>query len=122
VRTTAMCVGRRLKHWLRPSMPSPLLAAMIRPTFLSTNRFNPYRGCEHGCSYCYSRPAHSYVNLSPGLDFETKLFYKQNAATLLDKELRRPGTSAKPIALGTNTDPYSPSRQVESHPVPFSRC
>ncbi len=69
---------------------------------------NPYRGCEHGCVYCYARPSHSYVNLSPGLDFETKLFYKAHAAQLLETELSRPGYVCKPINLGANTDPYQP--------------
>jgi DNA repair photolyase len=69
---------------------------------------NPYRGCGHGCVYCYARPAHAYVNLSPGLDFETKLFYKANAAQVLEEELRRPGYICKSINLGANTDPYQP--------------
>src|SRR6266851_6838406 len=69
---------------------------------------NPYRGCEHGCPFCYARPTHSYVNLSPGLDFETKLFYKENAAELLEKELSRPGYKPSMIALGASTDPYQP--------------
>ncbi|HSW13168.1 MAG TPA: PA0069 family radical SAM protein [Solimonas sp.] len=69
---------------------------------------NPYRGCEHGCIYCYARPAHAYMNLSPGLDFETRLFYKPNAAGLLEAELRKPGYKCSPIALGSNTDPYQP--------------
>jgi DNA repair photolyase len=69
---------------------------------------NPYRGCEHGCSYCFARPSHAYLGLSPGLDFETKLTAKPNAAELLERELARPGYQPKPIALGTNTDPYQP--------------
>lgn len=69
---------------------------------------NPYRGCEHGCSYCFARPTHAYLGLSPGLDFETKLFAKQNAATLLRRELAHPRYKPKPLALGTNTDPYQP--------------
>jgi DNA repair photolyase len=69
---------------------------------------NPYRGCEHGCIYCYARPSHAYLNLSPGLDFETKLFYKPNAAELLERELRKPGYRVRPIALGANTDCYQP--------------
>jgi DNA repair photolyase len=69
---------------------------------------NPYRGCEHGCVYCFARPTHAYLNLSPGLDFETRLFFKAHAAELLEKELSRPGYRVKPIALGTNTDPYQP--------------
>jgi DNA repair photolyase len=69
---------------------------------------NPYRGCEHGCIYCYARPSHAYLNLSPGLDFETKLFAKTNAAELLRKELAKPGYRVSPINLGANTDPYQP--------------
>jgi DNA repair photolyase len=69
---------------------------------------NPYRGCEHGCIYCYARPSHAYLGLSPGLDFETRLFYKPDAASLLRKELSRPGYVCKPIMLGANTDPYQP--------------
>ncbi|HJS33526.1 MAG TPA: PA0069 family radical SAM protein [Alphaproteobacteria bacterium] len=69
---------------------------------------NPYRGCEHGCVYCYARPSHAYFGLSSGLDFETKLFMKPDAPRLLAAELRRPGYRPLPIALGTNTDPYQP--------------
>lgn len=73
---------------------------------------NPYRGCEHGCIYCFARPSHGYLNLSPGLDFETKLFAKVNAAELLAKALARPGYRCSPINLGANTDPYQP---IEKH-------
>ena len=69
---------------------------------------NPYRGCEHGCSYCFARPTHSYLGLSAGQDFESRLFYKPQAAALLDKELRKPGYRCEPIALGVNTDAYQP--------------
>jgi DNA repair photolyase len=69
---------------------------------------NPYRGCEHGCSYCFARPSHSYLELSPGLDFETRLFAKTNAAGRLRVELARPGYAPRPITLGANTDPYQP--------------
>jgi len=69
---------------------------------------NPYRGCEHGCVYCYARPSHAYLGHSPGLDFETKLLYKPDVASLLEKELRKPGYVARPLALGSNTDPYQP--------------
>ena len=69
---------------------------------------NPYRGCEHGCAYCFARPTHAYMGLSPGLDFETKLFAKPNAAKLLEKELSRPGYEVRTMAIGTNTDPYQP--------------
>src|SRR5882672_10552688 len=69
---------------------------------------NPYRGCEHGCIYCYARPSHAYLELSPGLDFETKLFAKTNAAELLRETLAKPGYKPQPIALGANTDCYQP--------------
>ena len=69
---------------------------------------NPYRGCEHGCVYCYARPTHAYLGYSPGLDFETKLVFKPDVGALLERELRRPGYDCKPIALGSNTDPYQP--------------
>src|SRR6266404_1975786 len=69
---------------------------------------NPYRGCEHGCIYCYARPSHAYLELSPGLDFETKLFAKTNAAELLRAELSKPGYVPSPIAIGANTDCYQP--------------
>ncbi len=69
---------------------------------------NPYRGCEHGCAYCFARPTHAFMGLSPGLDFETKLFAKTNAAELLERELTAPGYEPKTIAMGTNTDPYQP--------------
>jgi DNA repair photolyase len=69
---------------------------------------NPYRGCEHGCVYCFARPTHAYLGLSPGLDFESKLFMKPNAPELLERELSAPGYVPKTIAIGTNTDPYQP--------------
>jgi DNA repair photolyase len=69
---------------------------------------NSYRGCEHGCVYCYARPTHAYLGYSPGTDFETKLLYKPEAAQMLERELRKKNYRAKPIALGANTDPYQP--------------
>ncbi len=69
---------------------------------------NPYRGCEHGCVYCFARPTHAYSGLSAGLDFESRLFAKPDAAKLLEKEITKPGYEVKPIAIGTNTDPYQP--------------
>ncbi len=69
---------------------------------------NPYRGCEHGCVYCFARPTHAFLGLSPGLDFESKLFMKPNAPELLERELSAPGYVPKVIAIGTNTDPYQP--------------
>jgi len=72
---------------------------------------NPYRGCEHGCVYCFARPTHAWLGLSAGLDFESKLFFKPRAAELLERELRAPGYRCQPIAMGTNTDPYQPAEQ-----------
>jgi DNA repair photolyase len=72
---------------------------------------NPYRGCEHGCIYCYARPSHAYLGLSPGLDFESRIFYKPQAAALLRAELCKKGYTCRPIALGSNTDPYQPTEQ-----------
>jgi DNA repair photolyase len=69
---------------------------------------NPYRGCEHGCIYCYARPTHAYLGYSPGLDFETRLVFKPDVADLLEKELRKPGYAPRTLALGSNTDPYQP--------------
>jgi len=72
---------------------------------------NPYRGCEHGCIYCYARPAHAYMGLSPGLDFESKLFFKPHAGALLEKELSKPTYKPKVIHVGGNTDPYQPQER-----------
>lgn len=69
---------------------------------------NPYRGCEHGCVYCFARPTHAYLDCSPGLDFESRIFYKPDAARLLQKELSRPAYRCQPVALGVNTDAYQP--------------
>ena len=91
--------------------PEPARSVITRnnsPDVPFEQSINPYRGCEHGCVYCFARPAHAFVNLSPGLDFETRLFFKQDAARRLAEELSRPGYRCKPIALGTNTDPYQP--------------
>src|SRR5437868_6433859 len=79
---------------------------------------NPYRGCEHGCIYCFARPTHAYLGLSPRLDFETKLFAKPDAAKLLERELSAPGYVPRTIAIGTNTDPYQP---IERQPQIIER-
>ena len=78
------------------------------PDLPFSQSINPYRGCEHGCIYCYARPTHAYLGLSPGLDFETRLFAKTNAVELLRRELAAPNYRCELIALGTNTDPYQP--------------
>lgn len=107
--------------WDIPEEPLPPLETTVTPdparSVISRNQspdipfeqsINPYRGCEHGCIYCYARPSHAYLNLSPGLDFETRLFYKEHAAERLEQELRKPGYRCSPITLGSNTDPYQP--------------
>lgn len=93
---------------VRPQVAKSIIARNQSPDIPFEQSINPYLGCEHGCVYCYARPAHSYLNLSPGLDFETRLFYKPNAAELLEAALRKPGYRCSPIALGSNTDPYQP--------------
>ena len=85
-----------------------IIARNDSPDIPFTQSINPYQGCEHGCIYCYARPSHAYLDLSPGVDFETRLFAKPNAAQLLRAELAKPGYRCDPIALGTNTDPYQP--------------
>ena len=78
------------------------------PDIAFEQALNPYRGCEHGCIYCFARPSHSYLNLSPGLDFETKLRAKTNLAEVLRADLAKPGYQVSPINIGSNTDPYQP--------------
>jgi DNA repair photolyase len=85
-----------------------ILSRNDSPDIPFTWSINPYRGCEHGCVYCYARPTHSYLNLSPGLDFETRLIAKVNAASLLRRELAREGHEPSPINIGSATDPYQP--------------
>jgi DNA repair photolyase len=85
-----------------------IITRNVSPDISFDRSINPYQGCEHGCVYCFARPTHAYYGLSPGLDFETKLFAKPNAAALLEKELSDPDYTPKTIAIGTNTDPYQP--------------
>jgi DNA repair photolyase len=107
--------------WAEEIEALPRLATTVRAeqarSIISRNRspdvgfeqsVNPYRGCEHGCVYCFARPSHSYLDLSPGLDFETRLFYKANALERLEEELRHPAYRCRPIVLGINTDAYQP--------------
>jgi DNA repair photolyase len=96
--TTSLAVERARKIITRNDSPDIGFNASI----------NPYRGCEHGCIYCYARPAHAYMGLSPGLDFESKLFFKPDAAKLLEAELSKPGYKPERIHIGGNTDPYQP--------------
>lgn len=98
----------RLATTLHAEQARTIISRNDSPDLPFAQSINPYRGCEHGCIYCYARPTHAYLNLSPGLDFETQLFYKPNAAALLEAELRRPGYRCSMISLGANTDPYQP--------------
>ena len=100
--------------------PVTELRAMRAGRIISTNTspdvpfdrsINPYQGCEHGCVYCYARPSHSYLGLSPGLDFETKIFYKPNAVERLIGEWEKPNYECRPITIGANTDPYQPAER-----------
>jgi len=93
---------------VRPEAARTLISHNDSPDIPFAQSINPYRGCEHGCVYCYARPSHAYVDLSPGIDFETRLFYKADAARLLRAELARPAYRPQPIMLGANTDPYQP--------------
>ena len=100
--------------------PETVLTAMTAGRIISRNTspdvpfdqsINPYQGCEHGCIYCYARPSHSYLDLSPGLDFETRIFYKPNAASRLLAAWEKPGYECSPITIGANTDPYQPAEK-----------
>lgn len=100
--------------------PQTVLKAMRAGSIISHNdspdvpfdhSINPYQGCEHGCIYCYARPSHSYLDLSPGLDFETRIFYKPNAASRLLETWEKPGYECQPITIGANTDPYQPAEK-----------
>ena len=97
-----------LKTVVTDEQAKSIISRNDSPDVPFTQSINPYRGCEHGCIYCYARPSHAYLNLSPGLDFETRLFAKVNAAKLLREELARPGYRCAVISLGANTDPYQP--------------
>ncbi|USI72092.1 PA0069 family radical SAM protein [Sphingomonas morindae] len=97
-----------LRTSVTPERARTIISRNQSPDIGFDRSINPYRGCEHGCIYCFARPTHAFHDLSPGLDFETRLFAKPEAATLLRRELAAPGYVCKPIAFGTNTDPYQP--------------
>ena len=105
-----------------PPLPTTLLKDGARsamafnssPDLGFDRSINPYRGCEHGCIYCYARPSHAFLGHSPGLDFETLLYFKPDLPALLERELRRPGYVPRPVALGANTDPYQPVERTLS--------
>jgi len=91
-----------------PDASRTIIARNQSPDIGFDRSINPYRGCEHGCIYCFARPTHAWLGLSPGLDFETRLFAKHDAAALLRKELAKPRYRPEMLAIGTNTDPYQP--------------
>ena len=88
-----------------------IIATNSSPDIPFDQSINPYKGCEHGCVYCYARPTHAYLDLSPGLDFETKIFFKTAPAERLREALEKPGYHCRPLAMGTNTDPYQPGEK-----------
>ncbi len=98
----------KLRTQVTVERPRTVITRNTSPDIPFDRSINAYRGCEHGCVYCFARPSHAYLNLSPGLDFESKLYAKPDAPALLRKELSRRGYECRPIALGTNTDPYQP--------------
>ena len=98
----------RLRTTVTDEHPKSIISFNQSPDIPFDRSLNAYRGCEHGCVYCFARPTHAYHDLSPGLDFETKLFAKPGAAELLRKTLNKPRYTPRPMALGTNTDPYQP--------------
>jgi len=99
---------RRLDTTYTRDTTRTIIARNDSPDLPFDRSINPYRGCEHGCVYCFARPTHAYLGLSPGLDFESRIFVKPDAPTLLRAELAKPSYACAPIALGTNTDPYQP--------------
>lgn len=99
---------RLLRTEVVTERPHSIITRNTSPDLSFDRSINPYRGCEHGCIYCYARPSHAYLGLSPGLDFETKITAKPDAAKLLERELARPSYRPAVIAMGTNTDPYQP--------------
>ena len=96
---------------LLPDRPKKAITTNDSPDVPFEQSINPYQGCEHGCIYCFARPSHSYWNLGPGLDFETRIFHKPGLAERLDRELRSPRYVCKSINLGANTDPYQPAER-----------
>jgi DNA repair photolyase len=99
---------RLVRTEVRLERPRSAITWQTSPDLPFDRSINPYRGCEHGCIYCYARPSHAFLNLSPGLDFETRLIARPGIADVLAKELRKPGYRVGPLAIGTNTDPYQP--------------
>jgi len=108
VRDEELLSPPKLQTTLTKDTTKTIIARNTSPDVPFDRSINPYRGCEHGCVYCFARPTHAYLGLSPGLDFETKLLYKPEAARLLERELRKSSYQCKTMGMGTNTDPYQP--------------
>jgi DNA repair photolyase len=104
-------VSEQLETTVKLEQARSVISRNNSPDIHFDQSINPYQGCEHGCVYCFARPTHAYLGLSPGIDFETKIFAKSNAAELLRKELSRRGHVPTLIALGANTDPYQPAEK-----------
>jgi DNA repair photolyase len=102
----------RIDTTLTPERARTIITRNDSPDVGFDRSINPYRGCEHGCIYCYARPAHAYMGLSPGVDFETRLFFKAEAARLLEKEITAPRYAPRHIHIGGNTDPYQPAERT----------
>jgi len=100
-----------LRTQVTPERAKTIIARNDSPDVGFDRSIKPYRGCEHGCVYCYARPSHAYVGLSPGLDFESRIFFKPDAGRLLARELARPSYKPGPIHIGGNTDPYQPQER-----------
>jgi DNA repair photolyase len=101
----------RLETTFTPEASRTIITTNDSPDVPFARSINPYKGCEHGCVYCFARPTHAYLNLSPGLDFESRIFTKPHAARLLRDAMCRRGYRCEPIAVGTNTDPYQPGER-----------
>jgi DNA repair photolyase len=102
----------QLTTTVSPEKAKTIISHNDSPDIGFSASINPYRGCEHGCTYCYARPAHAYMGLSPGLDFESKLFFKPDAARVLERELSHPKYAPETIHIGGNTDPYQPQERT----------
>jgi DNA repair photolyase len=120
---TLVSLDDEIAHEQATRAPETVLRATTAGRIISTNNspdvpfdqsINPYQGCEHGCVYCYARPTHSYLDLSPGLDFETQIFYKPNAVTQLLAAWEKKNYECKPITIGANTDPYQPAERIHT--------
>ncbi|MDI1363404.1 MAG: PA0069 family radical SAM protein [bacterium] len=110
--TEADEAARPLVTSIQPMKSKTIIAKNDSPDIGFNRSINPYRGCEHGCIYCYARPAHAFLGLSPGLDFESKLFFKPEAGKLLERELSKPGYKPQVIHIGGDTDPYQPQEKT----------